>query len=73
MMNDYKKVVNGYTVMAFIGFVMAMLINHITHREYIIGLFHGAGLFMFFYGVIANAVVAVIKARKEQKEAEKAE
>ena len=60
------KKVNWYVVMAVIGWVMMMVIRYICHREYIIGLFHGAGIFMFFYGVFANCFLT-IKAKKKEK------
>ncbi|SDH97169.1 hypothetical protein SAMN05421493_10661 [Pseudobutyrivibrio sp. 49] len=56
---------NGYKVMAFIGWVLAMLMNHITHREYFIGIAHGAGFFMFFYGIFA-AIYLNMKAKKKE-------
>lgn len=67
-MKDSKKIFNKYVVMAIIGLVMALVIRHLTGREYIIGLFHGAGIFMFFYGVFANAVVETKARLKENNE-----
>ena len=59
---------NGYKVMAFIGWVIAMLMNHITHREYFIGLAHGAGFFMFFYGIFAAIAVTMRNKKKAAAE-----
>ncbi|SDB23780.1 hypothetical protein SAMN02910298_01174 [Pseudobutyrivibrio sp. YE44] len=67
MKNTMNKI-NGYEVMAFIGIVMVLAINHIVHREYYIGLAHGAGIFMFFYGLFANIVVNMRNNKKEASE-----
>ncbi|SDI84912.1 hypothetical protein SAMN05421493_13216 [Pseudobutyrivibrio sp. 49] len=62
-MKELMKKVNGYKVMAVMGWVMVIAIRYICHREYYIGMFHGAGIFMFFYGIFANIVVT-IRAKK---------
>ena len=58
MKKSFKNI-NGYVIMIFIGIIVMFLISHISHSEYVIGLFHGAGMFMLLYGAFANFILAI--------------
>ena len=68
-MNELKKFFNGYRVLSIIGFIAICSISHFIHREYIIGLFHGAGIFMVFFGLFGE-VIATYKANCKNTKSE---
>ena len=54
-----KNVNNRYLVMMLIGLALIIFAGRIFDREYFIGIFHGAGIVAFVYGMIANIVVTM--------------
>lgn len=63
-----KNVKNICAVMEIVGLVLVIFASRIFDREYFIGIFHGAGIVLFFCGIIYNIIVTIRATKKASEQ-----